>query len=413
MNQLASEGARPRGGRAGGRVAAVLAVAGVVGLGALIGVRVKETMADRAAVAQTQQTEAKARQQQASVAVVAPVAAAWRPTVLATGTLAPSQEADVGFKVGGRLAKVNVEVGATVKAGQVLASVEASEAAAQAAAASAGVKAAEIGVEMAQDAKRRTDKLFESSTISEIEKTTTDQKAKMAEAQLAQARAQARLAGTQVANATLTAPFAGLVTRVPAGIGAIVGPGVPLFHVEDIRVLKLNATLSEGDARLVAVGDEIVVDGHRGKVTAVLPSLDPQTRRVPMVAEIPNDGDAPLLARAFVRATIATPREVSVLRLPGTARRPGSQDEIVVIEGGAARIRHVVLDTAPDGALFVREGLAPTDVVVAAPSGEMVDGQPVTIASASSNTAVPGSASTAVPGSSNTAVPAAAASAAP
>lgn len=400
MNELPSPPARPRRGR----VAGVLAVASVIGLGALIGVRVKETMADRAAVAQTQQAESKARQQQAVVSVVTPQPATWRPVVLTTGTLAPYQEADIGFKVGGRLAKLHVDVGAMVKAGQLLAHVEASEASAQSAAASAGVKAAEIGLEMATDQKRRIDKLFESNTVSEIEKSTTDQKVKMAEAQLAQARAQARLAGTQVANATLVAPFAGLVTRVPAGIGAIVGPGVPLFHVEDTTVLKLNATLSEGDARLVSVGDEIVVDGRKGKVTAVLPSLDQMTRRVPMVAEIPNEGDRPLLARAFVRATIATPREVPVLRLPGTARKPGSQDEIVVVEGGKAKIKRVVLDTAPDGALFVREGLAPTDVVVAAPSGEMTDGQPLVIGAAGSASAAPANAASAAP--SNTTTPA-------
>jgi RND family efflux transporter MFP subunit len=411
MSQLTSEAAKaaPSPPRRGW-VAGVLALAALIGLGALVGVRVKETLADRAAVAQTQQTDAKARQQQASVAVVTPAPATWRPVVLATGTLAPYQEADIGFKVGGRLVKVHVDVGAMVKTGQLLARVEASEASAQSAAASAGVQAAEIGLQMAEDQKRRIDKLFASNTVSEVEKATTDQKLKMAEAQVAQARAQARLASTQVANATLVAPFAGLVTRVPAGIGTIVGPGVPLFHVEDTTILKLNATLSEGDARLVSVGDEIVVDGHKGKIAAVLPSLDPQTRRVPMVAEIPNEGDRPLLARAFVRATIATPREIQVLRLPATARKPGSQDEIVVVENGVARIKRVVLDTAPDGALFVREGLAPTDVVIAAPSGEMTDGQPVAVAPAGSAPAGPASAAalsnTAVPGPSNTAHPA-------
>ena len=371
MNQVVPAGPAPR--RSG--VAWTLAVASVVGLGVLIGVRVKETMADRAVVVQAQQADAKARQEQAIVQVVTPAPATWRPVVQTTGSLAPFQEADVGFKVGGRLAKVKVDVGAMVKPGAVMAIVEASEASAQASAASAGVRAAEIGLEMAQDQKRRIDELFKTSSVSEIEKTTTDQKVKMAEAQVAQARAQARLAGTQVANATLTAPFAGLVTRVPAGIGKIVGPGEPLFHVEDTTVLKLNATLSEGDARLVDVGADITVDGRKGKVTAVLPSLDALTRRVPMVAQIANDGERPLLARAFVRATITTPKDIAVLRLPGTARKPGSQDEIVIVENGVAKIRRVVFDTAPDGALLVREGLAATDVVVTAPSGEMEDGQ--------------------------------------
>jgi RND family efflux transporter MFP subunit len=362
--------------RTRGKVAGLLAVASLVGLAVLIGGRVKETLADRAKVVAAQETDAKTRQAQSSVAVVAPVPATWRPVILATGSLAPYQEADVGFKMGGRLAKVNVDVGAVVKTGKVLAVVEASEASAQSSAASAGVRAAEIGVEMAQDAKRRTDKLFESSTISELEKTTVDQKVKLAEAQLAQARAQARLAGTQVSNATLAAPFAGLVTRVPAGIGKIVGPGEPLFHLEDTSILKLNATLSEGDARLVEVGSEIVLGDRKGKITAVLRSLDPMTRRVPMVAEIPN-ADGQLFARSFLRATITAARDVPVFRLPATARKPGSQDEIVTIEGGVAKIKRVVLETAPDGALLVRDGVTASDVVVASPSGETTDGQPM------------------------------------
>lgn len=371
MNQVVPAGSAPRRGG----VAWMFAIAGVVGLGVLIGVRVKETMADRAVVVQAQQADAKARDEQSFVDVVTPAPATWKPVVLTTGSLAPFQEADVGFKMGGRLAKVRVDVGAMVKPGEVLAIVEASEASAQAAAASAGVQAAEIGLEMAKDAKRRIDELYKTSSISELEKTTTDQKVKMAEAQVAQARAQRRLAGSQVANATLAAPFAGLITRVPAGIGKIVGPGEPLFHIEDTTVLKLNATLSEGDARLVEVGSDITVEGRKGKVTAVLPSLDPQTRRVPMVAQIPNDGAKPLLARAFVRALVTTPKEIPVLRLPATARKPGSQDEVVVVENDAAKIRRIVFDTAPDGALLVREGLAATDVVVAAPSGEMIEGQ--------------------------------------
>ncbi|MEZ4299158.1 MAG: efflux RND transporter periplasmic adaptor subunit [Polyangiaceae bacterium] len=390
----------------------MLAVASLVGLAALIGVRVKETMADRTAVAEAQQTDAKNRQQQATVTVVSPVVAQWRPVVLTTGTLAPYQEADVGFKVGGRLAKVSVDMGAVVKSGQVLAYVEAAEASAQASAASAGVKAAEISLEMARDQKRRIDALFETNTVSEVEKTTTDQRLRLAEAQLSQARAQARLAGTQVSGATLVAPFAGLVTRVPTGIGSVVGPGMPLFHLEDTSILKLNATLSEGDAHLVQVGDEIDVDGRKGKITAVLPSLDAMTRRVPMVAEIPNGGDSPLFARSFVRAKIASPREISTLRLPGTARRPGSQDEIVVVEKGLARIRRVVFDVGDDGTLFVREGLAATDQVIAAPSGEMLDGQEVVVATAAAGSAAPaappapaGDAASAAPAPSNQPAP--------
>jgi multidrug efflux pump subunit AcrA (membrane-fusion protein) len=139
----------------------------LVGLGVFVGLRVKETLADRAAVVQTQQADAKARQKQASVPVVTPAPATWRPVVLVTGTLAPYQEADVGFKMPGRLNAVKVKVGDLVKAGALLATIDAAEMGAQSALAATGVRSAELALEMAQDAQRRVDVLFASKAISE------------------------------------------------------------------------------------------------------------------------------------------------------------------------------------------------------------------------------------------------------
>ncbi len=220
-----------------------------------------------------------------------------------TGTLSPIQDAEVGFKMGGRLVAVRAKVGDRVKAGQALASLDVAEAAAQSATAAAGVRAAEVALEMAKDGERRLVALFDGGAISDSDHTGAKNRTALAAAQLEQARAQARLAAVGVGNGGLSAPFSGLITRTPNGIGKIVGPGEPLFHVEDTSVLKLAATLSETDARLIENGDAIVIDGSpaAGKVVAVLGSLDAQTRRVPLLAEIPNDSATPLLAR-LVRA---------------------------------------------------------------------------------------------------------------
>jgi multidrug efflux pump subunit AcrA (membrane-fusion protein) len=168
------------------------------------------------------------------------------------------------------------------------------------------------------------------------------------------------------------------VTKAPEGVGKIVAPGEAMFHVQDTSVLKLSATLSEADARLVAVGDPITLDGESaaaGKVTAVLGALDPQTRRVPMVAEIPNATTPPMLAGAFVRATIASGREVQVLELPATALKPGSQDEVVVLANGKAKLTKIAFTTGPDGALLIRSGITTAESVVASPSPEARDGE--------------------------------------
>lgn len=361
---------------------AVLGVASLVGLAALIGVRVKDTLAGRVAMQAAQAATASAAPAaKPTRTTVRGVKMSWRATVPVTGTLSPIQQADLGFKVGGSLRAVRVKEGARVRAGQPLASLDGAELAAQAAAARAGARAAEIGLELSLDTQRRMDALFTGGSVNEADHVMTGRKTELARADVERARAQVRLMEATVASTSLSAPFAGLITRVPAGVGKIVGPGEPLFHVEDTSVLKLSATVSEGDALLLEPGNPIVIEGHageKGTVTAVLRSLDPQTRRVPMVAEIPNDAPIPLLAGSFVRATVSSPREVEVLSLPAAAIRKGSQDEVVVVKDGRAHIVRVTFTQATEpGKIYVREGLTATDDVLLGATSELEEGAPI------------------------------------
>lgn len=391
----------------GGLIAAVLIG---LGLAALVGSRVKEKVAERAAL----QAESTAAAKGAEASAPADKSGAgeagayvtkrlhgravrgepvvWKPSIPVTGTLAPVQEADIGFKIPGRLQSINVKVGDKVKAGALLATLDGAEASAQAAAAGAGAKAAEIGYEMAKDAQKRTDSLFQGNAISEAERSTMQQRTALALAQLEQARAQARLAGTSVGNTRVVAPFAGFVTRVPNGVGRFVGPGEPLVHIDDTSVLKLNATLSETDARMVEKGDEFELESGfegvgegetmarpKGKITAVLGTLDPQTRRVPVLGELKNDPKLGLRSGAFVRARIEPAREVPALKLPGSALRPGSQDEVIVIREGRTRVVRIGLSIGEGGALYVRSGLSASDDVLLEPSAETRDGDLITL----------------------------------
>jgi RND family efflux transporter MFP subunit len=355
--------------------AGVMALAMGAGLFGLIGLRVKETMADRSKLSAALAERVASAPKKAGASVVHGVEKRWRPSIPITGTLAPSQEAEVGFKTSGKLVAVRVKVGDRVKAGRELASLDVSEQTAQSAATSAGVRAAQVSYEMAKDAEKRTRALFEQRAVSDAENLGAQNRSALSLAQLEQARAQAQLAAVGVQNGSLTAPFPALVTRAPSGVGKIVSPGEPLFHLENTSVLKLSATLSEADARLVEVGAGVWVEGGAtGRVTAVLASLDPQTRRVPVQAEIPNDVVSPLFAGAFVRATVVSDREIPVIELPPGALRPGSQDDVVLRVGGKAHLVRVVFTQGEGGGIFVRSGITAADVVVINPSSEVREG---------------------------------------
>jgi hypothetical protein len=77
-----------------------------------------------------------------------------------------------------------------------------------------------------------------------------------------------------------------------------------------------------------------------------------------------------------VRAAVNGLKPVAVLRLPASALRPGSQNELLVVEGKRQRVRHIVFARAADGALLVRGGLDGNERIVATPTAEAADGDP-------------------------------------
>ena len=115
---------------------------------------------------------------------------------------------------------------------------------------------------------------------------------KLDRAQLDAARAQLALARAGVESHTLNAPFSGTITRAPTGVGAVVTPGQTLFELVDTSTLKLATKVSEGDANLLVEGAEVEIPtesgGVRGRITAILSTLDARTRRVPVVVEFGN-----------------------------------------------------------------------------------------------------------------------------
>lgn len=383
-----NEPAAPRRRSRGTLVVVLLALAG---LGAWFGVRLqaalktqKELAAERDAVAKeaaAQPTPAAAAATAKAMTLVAGKPETWQPEVQFEGTLQPVREADLGFKVAGRLAQIRVHLGDRVSTGQTLAMLDATEAQAQVEAAQAQVRASEAQLALADDAAKRATTLVGSGAASQQTGVQTGQQRSLAAAQLDSARAQLQLMQAALKNQTLAAPFAGSVTKVPSGAGAIVNPGTILFHLQDTSTVKLSGAIGEADAPLVKPGAplEVRLDGRtiQGRVVAVLTSVDAATRRVPLEAEIKNDGGQPLFGGSFVRAQVSGLHPVPVLRLPATALRPGSQNEVLVADGGRTRVRHIVFARAADGALLVRSGLEPTERVVAAPTAEAADGDPL------------------------------------
>lgn len=309
--------------------------------------------------------------------------AQWLARVECTGTLEAAESAKLAFRLPGRIRTINGKVGDLVPAGHILATLDSSETRAQLAVNEAQIRASEAQLALAADAERRTSALVQSGSAAEAMGVQTEKQRALAAAQLEAARAQETLIRVNLKNQSLAAPFAGTLTHAPKGVGAVVNPGEALFELVNTETLNLATTVSEADASVVVPGAVVTVSTPSGEtqgvVRAVLGTLEPQTRRVPIQVEVKNPGF--LRAGAFVRAWIASQQEIKVARLPHEVLRPGTQDEVLVAppNGGALELRKIVFVTDSDGSLLVRGGVNSDDHVVVAPSAEAKAGDKVQV----------------------------------
>jgi RND family efflux transporter MFP subunit len=385
--------ATPPRGTAAPRKTSPLAKA-VVAL-ALIGLAVPVGAKIRTALAKQKALEADRKETAASAAAKnsAPVAVkithakstTWTPSVPFDGTLQPIQEASLAFKATGPLAQLKVKTGDYVKKGDLLGALDATEAYAQSKVASAQIAAAKAQLALAKDNAATTNAMVKSGAAPGVQGTQANGQVDLVTAQLAGAEAQLQLSNAFIANHRLVAPFDGWVTAAPTAMGGLVTAGAPVFQVKDTSKLRLVGTISELDISLVKLGAEVTITipvqnkTVKAKVSSVLPSVDPATRRIPVEASFDNDAKEPILAGTFVRAQVAGGSALEVLQLPGGALKPGSQDEILIVEGKKLKTSKIVFTRSNDGSLLVRSGVTADDAVLANPSPESKDGDTVTV----------------------------------
>ena len=308
----------------------------------------------------------------------------WQPRVEFEGSLLAAQSAALGFKVNGRISATSVKLGQVVKAGTLLGRLDANEAAAQVRSAEAQLRAAQAQLALAEDTARRTSSMVSSGALAENMGVQSTSQFALASAQLDAAKAGLALSQVNLQNQSLVAPFSGTVTRVPDGVGAVVSPSMVLFELMDLSALKLKGSVGESDANLIHVGAPVEIRTEHGSVTgvvkAVLGAVDPSTRRVPLEALFDNAQEGTKLrSGAFVRARIQGGAPIPVLRLPHEALRPGSQDEVAIVQGEVLSIKRVVYALGKDGSLLVRQGLDAADRVVLSPRPEAKTGDRVVL----------------------------------
>ena len=306
-------------------------------------------------------------------------------TLQITGNLTPQARVGVMAKLPGTLSRVMVQLGDRVRAGQVVARLDRREIDAQVDAALAAVNVAKAGVESAEAAlanavleHERAQNLFERGAVARqrldsaqtARRSATAQR-DLASASLTQAEAALRRAREVQRDATLTSPVEGVVVERNYDAGSLVGPGDdPVVVVADLRVMKLEAGVSELEAGRLRVGmtARVAVQARPGEVfdgelAAIAPEVDARNRHFAIEIRVPNATGA-LLSGMYGTATLPLERAAQVVAVPRDAitTRGGARVALRIEKDAVQEVP--VTEGLTNGTLVQVSGLTAGDIII-------------------------------------------------
>ena len=171
---------------------------------------------------------------------------------------------------------------------------------------------------------------------------------------------------------TVVAPIGGVVSELNAREGMTVMNGAPLFRINGLGTVWINAEVPEGMAHLVRPGTQAEARASafpeqvfQGRVTAILPEVSAATRTLKARVEVANPGGK-LVPGMFARVTFAPGEKRDVLVVPSEAViRTGTRDLVMVArpEGKFAPVE-VEIGSEAGGQTEIRKGLQAGDKVV-------------------------------------------------
>lgn len=312
------------------------------------------------------------------------------------GEVRARSESRLGFRVAGKLVSRPAEVGQRVKAGQVLAQLDATDYQLASQAAQAAVQAARTQRDLAAADAKRYAELRAQNFISSAELERREATLKSAQATLDQAVAQGSVQANQKGYAALVADRSGVVLAVEAEPGQVVAAGTPVVRLAVDGPRDVVVAVPEHRASGVRVGLPAAVRlwasdaAYTATVREVAASADPVTRTFAVKLAITSAGDAggaaaALGSTAYVQFD-AAPAPASgmpaLIKLPTAAlwqQGQGSAVWLLDASSGTVKAQPVVVATADGNQAVIASGLVGGEQVVVAGVHVLAEGQKVTL----------------------------------
>ena len=355
---------------------------------------------------------------------VVPVAKAERANITddltVTGEFVPYQQVDLMAKVAGYIRSINVDIGDRVRTGQVLAELEVPEMQDDKAHAAAAVEASEADIVTARDDLNRAksthdmthlsysrvldvskrepglvpqqevDEYHSKDLVAEADVSAAQSTLEAAERKAGMAKADQSRFKTLQNYTTITAPFAGVVTKRYANVGAMIQAGtasqtqaMPVIRLSQNTLLRLILPVPESAVPSIHNGETVDVTVsalHRtfpGRVTRFADEVQKTTRTMETEVDVLNS-DLILVPGMYADVKLLLQQSNNALTVPLDAVDEGSgSPEVFAVRDSVIHVIPVTTGLRTPQRVEIRSGLQDNDVVVTGRHAGLHDGERV------------------------------------
>ena len=309
-------------------------------------------------------------------------------TIEFTGTLHPTQRADISAQVSGIANDVYVQPGDSLEAGEVLVQIDPTDLELQLRQQQATLASTQVQLSAARQTLDRTQALADKDLTPQSTLDAAIAEVDRLDATLASLQSQVDQVQTNIERTTIRAPFAGTVSARVVEPGQVVSQGAVLVSMVDLSRMTVDAMVPLSKSAAISVGQIASLDvqgfdsgGLQAEVERVNPVAVDGTRSVIVHLGLDNPR-AELRGGMFVTGSIVTEASCDTVALP-TGAVLGADDEryVLALEEGQTARRDVEIAKTWEhlDLVEIASGLGVGDVVVVMPLSGLEAGQSVMV----------------------------------
>jgi RND family efflux transporter MFP subunit len=334
-----------------------------------------------------------------TVAVIHPKMGAPQTEIVLPGNIQAFIDSPIYARTNGYLKKWYTDIGAHVKAGQLLAEIETPELDQQLDQARAELNTSQANNRLAEITATRYQDLAKTDSVSkqDVDNAAGDFEAK--KAMVASAESNVRRLEQLQSFEKIYAPFDGVITARNTDIGHLInsgagGPATELFHIADTRSVRVFVNVPQDYSQSARPGltadltlQEFPDKRFKGKLVRTANAIDLSSRTLLVEVDV-NNPTGELLPGAYaqVHLNVAAGAPAAILPVSAMLFRSEGLQVAIVDNGNRAELRSVVAGRDFGNELEIVSGIKPTDWVIDNPSDSLISGESVRLADSSPNT---------------------------